>query len=164
MVTAISFCFFFFFFFCRSAAAAELCGMAVTKHKSGILSGEMVSSLQNKAIHGALKMSCDSFVSSQCFCALQHGWLSKHTNTATKLEFSLEMVSSSQNKSYEALKMFCDSFPLTNISVCTLEFSGDGFKLTKQDPWRTGKCFCDSFPLTMSLCFAASLAVKTHNR
>ncbi len=60
--------------------------------------------------------------------------------------------------------MFYDSFPLTNISVCRLEFSGDGFKLTKQDPWRTGKCFCDSFPLTMSLCFAASLAVKTHNR
>jgi hypothetical protein len=138
--------------------------MAVTKQKSGILSAEMVSSLQNKAIHGALKMSCDSFLSSQCLCALQHGWLSKHTNTATKLEFSLETVSSSQNKSYGALKMFYDSFPLTNISVCRLEFSGDGFKLTKQDPWRTGKCFCDSFPLTMSLCFAASLAVKTHNR
>jgi hypothetical protein len=65
MVTAISLCFFcFFFFFCRSAAAAELCGMAVTKQKSGILSGEMVSSLQNKAINGALKMSSDSFLSS----------------------------------------------------------------------------------------------------
>jgi hypothetical protein len=38
--------------------------MAVTKQKSGILSGEMVSSLQNKAIHGALKMSSDSFLSS----------------------------------------------------------------------------------------------------
>jgi hypothetical protein len=131
IVTAISF---FFFFFCRLAAAAELCGMTVTKHKSGILSGEMVSSLQNKTIHGALKMSCDSFLSSQCLCALQHGLLSKHTNTATKLEFSLEMVSSSQSKSYGALKMFCDSFPLTNISVCTLEFSGDGFKLIKQEP------------------------------
>ncbi len=98
---------------------------------------------------------------SLCFAA----WLAVKThNTATKLEFSLEMVSRSQNKSYGALKMFCDSFPLTTISVCTLEFSGDGFKLTKQDPWRTGKCFCDSFPLTMSLCFAALLAVKTHNR
>jgi hypothetical protein len=66
----------------------------------------MVSSSQNK-IHGGQENVFVIPFHSQCLCALQHRWLSKHTTDYFNWN-SLEMVSSLQNKSHGGLtECFC---------------------------------------------------------